>query len=286
MQETRGTSDVWTYRHTSQLGADVLDPHRHLGLQGGSARRLHRESRRRDVRRGAEPHRRRHRPVDLRQEGHAPRRHRQEHRRDRGADLRQPDEGPDQGRSRVRRLAPLRRRVSPLRRGPTTAPAAWPTATGTTTRRGTSFGASRFGGRAFADSASEYPQGSDPSDARANGEIAPSGGQTPARRSDSTSARSPRSSARSSERSSPARRTAEGCIVTRACVPSASASSRPRSAPTRALGPSRACAAVAPRQTTRRGRTAASSSVSQCPHLSTSDRFGLSVSAACPPAAT
>ncbi len=26
MQETRGTSDVWTYRHTSQLGADVLDP--------------------------------------------------------------------------------------------------------------------------------------------------------------------------------------------------------------------------------------------------------------------
>ena len=97
------TTDIWTYRDTDLTtgnyvgyGVEALD-----GSIGKIDEATH------DV--GAQLHRRRHGPVDLRQEGHAPRRRDQPRRPRRREGLREPHEGSDQGRAGVRRR-PLSRR--------------------------------------------------------------------------------------------------------------------------------------------------------------------------------
>ena len=104
MQNVTQTRDLWTLPRS--IGARLEHRRhacRHLRVQRRGRRRLDREGRRRDVRRGQQSHRRRHRPVDLRQEGHASGRDRARNRRDRGAGVREPHEGADQGRAPVRR---------------------------------------------------------------------------------------------------------------------------------------------------------------------------------------
>ena len=77
-------------------------------LQGRGHRRRHRQDRQRQPRGGRQLPGGRHRAVDLRQEGHAAGRHRQPRRPRRAEGLRRPEQGPDQGRARVRRDQPRR----------------------------------------------------------------------------------------------------------------------------------------------------------------------------------
>ena len=105
-------TDVWTYRDTSSLGANIAND-RHHRLRGRGARRSRSaRSTRRPTRsaratssstpaRGSSARRSCSPPASIKSD-----------RRDRGEDLRQPDEGRDQERARVRRLDDQRRFVS------------------------------------------------------------------------------------------------------------------------------------------------------------------------------
>ena len=102
--------DIWTYRQSGRLGT-LTDVSGAVGYEvealDGSIGKVDKATCD-----SAAVHRRRHRPVDLRQEGPAAgRRHPDVDRRGREG-LRQPDEGPDQERARVRRLDDRRRGLS------------------------------------------------------------------------------------------------------------------------------------------------------------------------------
>ena len=93
---TTPTTGVWTYRETVWMQGDLT------GYKVEAQDGEHRQDRRGEQRGRRGLHRRRHRPVDPRQEGHAPgrRRARVDPTRD---GLRRQDEGRDQELARVRR---------------------------------------------------------------------------------------------------------------------------------------------------------------------------------------